>query len=188
MESKKLVIICIAVIIAVASISYAIIATSQTDTSIKIKVNSPFYKNDSIKMTLTDKDGNKLANKTIILSFTDKDNKTINKNVTTNDKGIAKYKVKLSKGNYSILGMFTGDKHYKSSNFTYDLKVKEKEIKKSLPKKSSSSNYKSQSKSYSGYNSEDLDNTPGLKKIQDPDTGEIYYHDEYMENENMEYL
>lgn len=139
-------------------------------------------------MTLSDTDGNKLANKTIVLSFTDKNNKTINKNVTTDDEGTAKYKVKLSKGKYSILGMFAGDNHYKSSNFTYDLKVKEKEVKKSTPKKSYSSNYNSQKNSYSNYNSENLDDTPGLTKVQDPETGEIYYHDEYMENENIEFL
>lgn len=49
MESKKLAIICIAIILTVAAISYAIIATSQTDTTIQINVNSPFYKNDKLK-------------------------------------------------------------------------------------------------------------------------------------------
>lgn len=187
MESKNLIIICIITIIAVASISYAVIATSQNDTSIRINVNSPFYKNDVIKITLTDNEGNELANKTITLSFTDKNKKTITKNVTTNDKGIAKYKVKLKKGAYSVLGIFSGDEDYKSSNFTYQLKVKEKEVKKSSTKKSSSSNNKSHSNSYYNDNS-NLDNTPGLEKIYDPETGEVYYHDEYMEDEGMEYL
>lgn len=181
MKSKNLIILCIFVIIVIASISYAVIATSQTDTSIKAYVKYPFYKNDQIEMTLTDEDGNKLANKTISLSFTDINNKTTNKKVTTDNKGIARYKVKLSRGTYSVVGMFSGDEHYKSANFTYDLKVKEEEVKKISSNQGSSSNYKSYNNDYYGYDSEDLDNIPGLTKIYDPDTKQVYYHDEYMD-------
>ena len=93
-------------------------------TSIK-KYYSTIYRHKTsaaFKIKVLDERGNPVANKNVKF--------TINKKtytVKTNKNGIAKIKIKLSKGTYKLTAKFPKDYPYKSSSKTYTIKVKPKQ-------------------------------------------------------------
>ena len=157
MENKNLIIIiCVAIVIC-AIIGFGIFAltSTQTESVISADIPSSLTVGDTISISLIDSEGSPLKNKDIILTFTDSNNKSKNVTVKTNDAGIAKYKVKLESGKYTINGLFKED-GYKSSNF-----IKKKTD--TTPTKSSSSSYSS-SYSEPSYGSDESYATHGFSK------------------------
>ena len=122
-------------ILAVALIIVIIVAlcvvydssTFQTNTSLIGDDDSSFYNGDKFSVTLIDADSNKLANKTIQLSFTNSNDETKDFDVTTDSKGRAKLELNLDSGEYSVVGLFEGDDTYKSSSFNQTITIKTKE-------------------------------------------------------------
>ena len=83
---------------------------------------------DVLNITLTDVNGNPLANKKLSLSLVYTNNNYTMSNValTTNSKGIAQFKVNLTIGNYSFKLSFGGDDVYQSSDMTFNLNITKK--------------------------------------------------------------
>lgn len=165
MENKNLIIIiCVAIVIC-AIIGFGIFAltSTQTESVISADIPSSLTVGDTISISLIDSEGSPLKNKDIILTFTDSNNKSKNVTVKTNDAGIAKYKVKLESGKYTINGLFKED-GYKSSNFIKETKINDKAKKTdTTPTKSSSSSYSS-SYSEPSYGSDESYATHGFSK------------------------
>ena len=127
MDDKKLLIICIAIIICVAAISGAFyFINKKTSTSLIEDSDSTFTVGNKYTVSLIDANGNKLSNKTINLAFTNIDGDTEFYDVSTNDKGMAKLKIDLPAGNYSVNASFGGDDKFGPSSVTQKIKVKEK--------------------------------------------------------------
>lgn len=131
MERKDLIFTCVLIIVILAvACAVAVYFDSLEDTNLSLKESS-VYKNDKITFTLTDSHGNPLSNESISVNIQDK-----YYDLVTNSKGIAKLKIKLSKGNYNIEAKFEGNGNLKSSelNETLKVKVKPKPKPKSTPK------------------------------------------------------
>lgn len=99
------------------------------------------YPNSALyKFTLKDASDNLLCGKNITIVF---NGKTFN--VTTNDDGVASFKVSLSSAKtYSLSGVFKGDKSYNTASFSSSVKVIKNNVKFSkATKKVKKSNVKS---------------------------------------------
>ena len=126
-NDKKLIAICLLIIFAVAAISGAVVfLNKKTSTTLIEDSDSTFTIGNKYSVSLIDADGNKLANRTINLAFTDSDGNTEYYDVSTNEKGVAKLKIDLPKGNYSVNASFGGDDKFKASSFTQNIRVKNK--------------------------------------------------------------
>ena len=113
METRNLIIICIAsiLIVGICAGAYIYINLTAAGPTVLIDNNNgnSIYKGDNYSVLLVDENGTGIPNKTVELNFTNSKNKTKTFNVTTNSKGKAKIDLKLSKGKYKILGTFYGD-------------------------------------------------------------------------------
>ena len=130
METKKLILICATIIICVAIIAGVFVFSNKTSTTIIEDKDSTFTIGNKYSVCLIDANGNKLSNKTINLAFTDENGVVEYFDVSTNDKGIAKQKIDLSAGNYSVNASFGGDDKFGPSSVTQSIKVKKKAKKK----------------------------------------------------------
>ena len=77
---------------------------------------------DSLVVKLTDSNGNPISNETINIKLTDKDGKTVNKDIKTNSKGKAKYNMD-KKGKYLVECKFNGNDQYASSSVMENVTV-----------------------------------------------------------------
>ena len=127
MDDKKLIIICLAIIICVAAITGAFVfLNKKTSTTLIEDDDSTFTVGNKYSVCLIDGNGKKLSNKTINLVFTNSDGNSEFFDISTNDKGIGKLKIDLPKGNYSVNASFEGDDEFESSSVTQKITVKEK--------------------------------------------------------------
>lgn len=135
MEDKKLIIICLTIIICVGAIaSTFVFLNHKADTTLIEDSDSTFTIGSKYSVSLIDSNGNKLSNKTINLAFTNLNGNTEYFDVSTNGNGVAKLKIDLPKGNYSVNASFGGDDKFKPSSVTQNIRVKNKP-----PEESSSS-------------------------------------------------
>lgn len=122
MDNNKIIIILLIIIAALLTSAFVMFYNQGEDTSLTIE-DKKLKSGESVKVILSDKNNNSLANKTITVTLTDKNKTQIIKNITTNSKGVAKFKIKDS-GKYLTECKFTGDKAYKSSNTSDNITVK----------------------------------------------------------------
>lgn len=186
METRNLIIICIAsiLIVGICAGAYIYINLTAAGPTVLIDNNNgnSIYKGDNYSVLLVDENGTGIPNKTVELNFTNSKNKTKTFNVTTNSKGKAKIDLNLSKGKYKVIGTFYGDDDYKSSNFTKKIKIKVKKAKKtssSSATTSSTNTYQKYSPQYGTYVNEytdsngvqHIDGANGMRSSYDPSTG-----------------
>lgn len=82
----------------------------------------------SFVVLLTDGNGNPIPNQIINIKLTDKNNITMDEDLTTNAKGKAKFKME-EKGKYSFACSFDGNNQYDSSSTAGKITVKKAETK-----------------------------------------------------------
>ena len=131
MDMKKPVIIVLLVIIIallVASASAMPFFLNKQDTNLTFKSKSTFTEGDSFKIKLTDDNGTALANQTINVTITDKDNNSDNHSVVTNSKGVAKLKLDKNPGKYVIKCNYSGNDSYNACNASKKIKIKEEVV------------------------------------------------------------
>ncbi|MDO5849426.1 MAG: Ig-like domain-containing protein [Methanobrevibacter sp.] len=141
MNSKKLIIICAAIIISIAGVSSVLILThnSQEETELSITSPSTIVIGDNVSVKLAAENGTSIANQTINISLISPDGKKITVNAVTDDEGIASYGISdISAGNYTLECLFEGNDEYKESNATSPLEVKEMVVEKHVTKSSDS--------------------------------------------------
>lgn len=115
------------------------ITISKLDTNIAskgIKTNAVIVKVDGyagpyLIATLTDNNGNLLANKSIKITLNSK-----NYNLVTNESGAVKLQINIAKaGTYTTNVEFLGDTNYKNTSKVVKITVKKKKLKLTVPKK-----------------------------------------------------
>ena len=144
MDDKKLLIICISVILVVAIIAAAFVAYSnmKEDSKIAITSNKTLYNGSSLSIKLTDLNKTPISNGTINVTITDKNGKeVIKETIKSNSKGVAKLKLKLKKGKYTVNASFEGNDNYTGNSSTQKLTIKEAVAK--VESSGSSSSYSS---------------------------------------------
>ena len=181
METKKLTIICIAIIAIVLIVVGAVVYTSmnaQQDSKIKIASNKTLYEGGTLKVTLTDLNKTPIENGTINITIKDKNGKEkVKKSIKTNSKGVAKLKLDLKKGKYDVNATFGGDDNYIGNSTSQKLTIKE-EVKKAAVTQSKPT-YQKYSPQYGTYVNEytdsngiqHIDGSNGMRVSYDPNTG-----------------
>ncbi|MEE1335890.1 Ig-like domain repeat protein, partial [Methanobrevibacter sp.] len=149
MDSNKIIIILLGVIIAILIVGVLVFSEmAKEDTNLAIADNK-INVGDSLVVKLTDSKGGAIASQTISIKIKDKDGTVIDKDITTNSKGNAKFKMEKT-GKYSVECKFNGNGQYSSSSAEGNLSVKKATTKEVNEVKTS--NYDSVSgKSDDGY-------------------------------------
>lgn len=126
MGTRNLILICATVIICVAIIAGVFVFSSKTGTTLIEDDDSTITIGNTYGVSLIDANGNRLSNKTINLAFRDEKGVVRDFDVSTNDNGMAKLKIDLSAGNYSVNASFRGDNKFEPSSLIQNIKVKNK--------------------------------------------------------------
>lgn len=157
MENKKIIIILIAFIAVLAIVGGVLLSASMNkeDSNLAI-VHKRINAGDPVVAKLTDINGNPISNQTISIKLTDKNGKTIDKDVKTNSKGRTKLKVG-NEGVYTVECKFNGNDKYSSTSVEANISVVKAKTKLVEDKKTSSSKSSSESdggsSDYPEYNS-----------------------------------
>lgn len=187
METKKLTMICIAIIAIVLLAVGVIVYTSmnaQEVSKIKITSNNTLYEEGTLKVKLTDLNKTPIDNGTINITIKDKNGKQkVKKTVKTNSKGIATLKLNLKKGKYNVKASFIGNDNYTGNSTSQKLTIKEK-VKKAVVS-ASKPTYQKYSPQYGTYVNEytdsngiqHIDGANGMRESYDPSTGMLTYDD-----------
>lgn len=143
METKNLIIICATIILAVIIVLSAVMYTNMgNETTIKSNIGGTIQNGDEISLNLMDKDSNPLPNKTVTISFENKNGNVTSYDLTTDNNGEADYKVNLTEGNYTFTAKFNGELFLQSSDLNKSIEI-ENEV-----KSADSSSTQSKSKTY----------------------------------------
>lgn len=119
-----LVIVIIALLVGIAAV---MLNVSKEDSVLAFKSESILTEGDSINVCLSDAKGNPIANQTVNITITDKDNSNSHYSVVTNEKGVAVLKLDKGAGEYVVAISYDGNDRYAPSNATQKLTVKQKE-------------------------------------------------------------
>ena len=124
MENKNIIIILIVIIIVLAAALGVMFSQQMTKEKSNLTIaDKKINVGDSLVVKLTDSNGNPISNETINIKLTDESGKSINKDIKTNSKGKAKYKMD-EKGKYSVECKFNGNGQYASSSVLGNVSVK----------------------------------------------------------------
>ena len=130
MDKNKIIII--ALIVVIVGLLVGIVATmsvvDKTDTNVTYKGKSKITEGDSINLKLTDVNGTPLANQTVNITITDKDNSSDYHSVVTNANGVGKLKLDKSAGEYTVFINYGGNENYDGSNFTKKIVIEEETV------------------------------------------------------------
>lgn len=129
MDRNKLIILGLIVVIVLLAVALFSVFhfNAKTDTKVVVKSNSTMYEGDSLMIMLSDANGTGLANQTVNITVTDKDNSGSHYSVVTNAKGLAKLEIDKSAGEYNVALDYGGNDKYAASNATKSITVKKAE-------------------------------------------------------------
>ena len=130
MEKNKIIIIALIAIIAALLVGiFAMMPnTNKEDTKLTFEGNSTITEGDSIKIKLTDANGTAIANQTVNVTVTDKDNSTDYHSVVTNADGIGTLNLDKSAGEYEVTINYSGNDGYNGCNATQKITIKEEVV------------------------------------------------------------
>ncbi|MBQ7927585.1 MAG: carboxypeptidase regulatory-like domain-containing protein [Methanobrevibacter sp.] len=156
MDRNKIIIIALIVVIAALLVGVVALAPNMAkkDTKLTFKSNSSIDEGGSIKIKLSDSNGNAIAGQKVNVTVTDKDKASSYYSVETNDNGVGTLKMDKDAGKYDVTVTYGGSNDYKGCNATKKITVKEETAEAEQTSSSSSS---SSSKSAYAYKS---DGTP----------------------------
>ena len=147
---NKYTIIILALIIIVVALILGVVAVmpniTKQDTNLTIKSNSTINEGDSIKIQLTDANGNILVNQSVNVTLTDSNKTSSYYSVVTNESGFI-LKLDKSAGNYTVSCIFGGDDKYKSSNVSKEITINKIIEVKTVSKESNQQSYSSEQRS-----------------------------------------
>ena len=139
MENEKTIIglLCVIIILLVIGILMFSPWMAKEDSNLAISSKN-INAGDSVVVKLTDSHKNPISNQTVNIKLTDKNGKTVDKDVKTNSKGKAKLKVD-NEGRYTVKCTFDGAGKYSSASFDGNISVEKAKTKSVDEKKTSSS-------------------------------------------------
>lgn len=203
MESKHILIILVILIVVIGvavGVMFMPSSNAHKDSKITVTSNKTLYKGDNLTVKLTDLNKTPIKKAKVNVTITDKNGKVVaNKTLKTNSKGAAHMKVDLGKGKYTVNVTFAGDANYTGNNTTQKLTIKQKETVTEQPvvQQESSSESSEQSSDNDVVGSRDFvswDYAPGYR-IQEKTyaNGDVErdieggYHTYYDSSEHVEY-
>ena len=131
MESKHILIILVILIVVIGvavGVMFMPSSNAHKDSKITVTSNKTLYKGDNLTVKLTDLNKTPIKKAKVNVTITDKNGKVVaNKTLKTNSKGAAHMKVDLGKGKYTVNVTFAGDANYTGNNTTQKLTIKQKE-------------------------------------------------------------
>lgn len=164
MDKNKIIILSlIAIIIALLVVGAILIMPNfnKADTKLTFESESAVTEGDSIKIKLTDDNGTALANQTVKITFTDKDNSKSNYSVATDYNGIGELKLDEDAGKYNVTITYEGNDMFNGCNATKKITIEEKVVQAELATTSNDPGaYYSQQAMRTIYTGEVM-NTPG---------------------------
>lgn len=168
MENKNIILILIVVIVILAVAMALMVLPStnaQENSKISIVSNNTLYQGDNVAVKLTDLNNTPIKKVKVNVTVTDKKGKVVlNKSVTTNSKGKANLKLDLDVGKYSVNASFEGNGNFTGNNSTKKIEIKEVEVVEEPVYESSSNNYQTSEDNglKSSRDFESYDYAPGL--------------------------
>ena len=139
MDNNKLIIIGLVAIIAILAIGIFVAMPNfnKENTNLDFKSKDTLTEGDSLKIKLTDMNGNAIVGQTINVTVTDKNGASDYHSVVTNSEGIGKLKMDKSTGKYNVTVTYGGNDDYKGCNATKQIKIKEEEQQEETTQQSS---------------------------------------------------
>ena len=173
MDKNKMIIIgLIIVIIALLVGMFTIMPhINKKDTNLTFISNSTLNEGDSIKIKLTDSNGNLLVNQTVSVTIIGSNNASSSYSIVTNETGFGDLKLDKIAGEYNVIVEYGGSNNYAGCSNAQKLTIKEKvaevESTSSSSNTGSNSNYDSgafySAQSEKVYHTGDVVDTPGGK-------------------------
>lgn len=140
MENKNIIAILIVIVLILAvAVCLVLNDMSKEDSNLAI-AGKTINAGDSLVVKLTDGSGNPISNETVNIKLMDKDGKSVDKDIRTNSKGKAKFKME-DVGTYSVECKFNGNNRYSSSSVSGNVSVEKATTK--LVSEDKTSNYDS---------------------------------------------
>lgn len=137
MDKNKVIIFILLVVIAILAAGLVMSnmhSIEKKQTKLTILGNSSINEGDAIKVKLTDLNKTPIANQTVNITVTGKDNTSEYFSVVTNDKGVGKLDVNKSQGEYKINCTYGGNDNYMANSTAKKIKI----VKKAAETESSS--------------------------------------------------
>lgn len=128
MEGKHKIIILVLIIIIVALLAGILISMpnlNKQDSNLTFESKTTLIEGDYLQIKLTDANGTALANQTVNVTITDKDNSNSYYSVVTDDDGIGKLKLDKDAGNYIVALNYGGNGNYKGCNASEQITIEE---------------------------------------------------------------
>ena len=127
MDKNKIIIVVLIVIIAALLVGIVSVMPNMAkqDTNLTFKGKSTLSEGDLLKIKLTDLNGTALANQTVNITITDKNNVKYYFSVETNGNGTGKLELNLEPGKYKVTVSYGGNNNYNPSNATKNITIEE---------------------------------------------------------------
>ena len=128
MEGKHKIIILVLIIIIVALLAGILISMpnlNKQDSNLTFESKTTLIEGDYLQIKLTDANGTALANQTVNVTITDKDNSNSYYSVVTDDDGIGKLKLDKDAGNYIVAINYGGNGNYNGCNASEQISIEE---------------------------------------------------------------
>ena len=154
MEKNKIIIVILIIVVVILAAAMAAMMlpslNAQKDSKIAIVSNKTLYEGDNLTVKLTDLNKTPIKKEFINVTVADKDGKVVvNKSIKTDSKGKATFKLKLDAGKYTVNASFGGNENFTGNNTTKKITIKEEEVVQEAVQQDSSSQSQSQSSSSS---------------------------------------
>ena len=159
MEKNKIIIAILIIVVVILAAAMLVMSmplmNAQKDSKIAITSNKTLYEGDNLTVKLTDLNKTPIKNESVNLTVTDKDGKVVaKKSAFTNSKGKATFDLDLDKGKYVVNATFGGNANFTGNNTSKNITVKEVVAESQQATQSESSSSSSQTQSSSQQTSE----------------------------------
>ena len=131
MDNKNIIIILVAVIVVLAAIFGVMLLQPHEKEPTKVKITSDKkqFEGGKLKIQLTDINKTAISKEKVKITITNKKGKVVvNKTIITNSKGKAKLDLDLKKGKYLVNVTYGGNENFTGSNTTQKLTIKEEVV------------------------------------------------------------
>lgn len=129
MDQNKIIIIALIAIILILLVGiFAFMPNlNKQETNLDFKSKTTLTEGDSLKIKLTDVNGNVIVGQTLNVTITDKNQASDYHTVVTNSNGNGNLKLDKSPGKYNVTVVYGGNDDYNGCNASEKIKIKEKE-------------------------------------------------------------
>ena len=114
MDRNKAIVVALIIVVAVLILALAAIMPNygKEKSNVTIETNDTITEGDPIYINLTDVNGTPIENETVNVTITNDNGTTEQKTAVTNDRGVAKVKMDVDKGNYTVDCTFKGNDNF----------------------------------------------------------------------------